>query len=84
MKNLKNLLNREPAVIIGVVAAAILAATTSLAGNDVIGADLAATLEAALSPESGWALPIIIGIVTRFFVYSPAKADELLHTPPPD
>jgi hypothetical protein len=80
---MKNLLSKEPAVIIGIVAAAVLAAVQSLAGNSVIGTDLAATLEAALSPESGWALPIILGIVTRFFVFSPARADELLHTPPP-
>jgi hypothetical protein len=65
-------LKREPAVVIGIIAAAVLAAVQSLAGNSVIGTDLAATITAALSPESGWALPIIIGVITRFFV-SPAR-----------
>jgi hypothetical protein len=75
--------NKEPAVIIGIVAAGILAVITAASGEGLIGEDFASTITTALSPESGWALPIIIGIVTRFFVYSPAKADELLHTPPP-
>ena len=78
-----NLLKREPAVIIGVIAAAVLAAISSLTGSGVIREDIAATITAAIDPTSGWALPIILGIVTRFFVFSPAKADELLHTPPP-
>lgn len=77
------LLKKEPAVIIGVLAACVLAVVQTLAGEGVIGADLSDTVTKALDPTTGWALPIILGIVTRFFVYSPAKADELLHTPPP-
>jgi len=65
-------LKNEPAVLIGVIAAAILAAVQSLAGNEVITPDIAATVGNALDPASGWALPIVIGIVTRFFV-SPAR-----------
>lgn len=65
-------IKNEPAVVIGIVFAAVLAAIQSLAGNGVIGADLAATIGRALDPQSGWALPIIVGIITRFFV-SPAK-----------
>lgn len=63
---------REPAVVIGIIAAAVLAAIQSLAGNEVIRQDVAETIGNALNPESGWALPIIIGIITRFFV-SPAR-----------
>lgn len=63
----------EPAVVIGIVAAAVLAVVQSLAGNEVISPDLAASLGNAIDPQSGWALPIIVGIVTRFFV-SPATS----------
>jgi len=62
----------EPAVVIGIIAAAALAAVQSLAGNEVISADIAATIGRAFDPSSGWALPIIVGIITRFFV-SPAR-----------
>lgn len=65
-------IKREPAVVIGILFAAVLAAIQSLAGNGVITADLASTIGRALDPQSGWALPIVAGIVTRFFV-SPAK-----------
>lgn len=72
------LLDREPAVIIGIIAAAVLAVVQSLAGNGVIGADVVASITAALDPsQGGWALPIILGIVTRFFVFSPKRAAEL-------
>ena len=64
-------LKREPAVLIGVIAAAILAVVQSLAGNEIITGDIAVTIQNALSPESGWAIPIILGLITRFFV-SPA------------
>ena len=66
-------IRKEPAVVIGVVAAAVLAAIQSLAGNQVISPDLAATIGNALDPQKGWALPIVIGIVTRFFVSPAAK-----------
>jgi hypothetical protein len=62
----------EPAVVLGILFAAVLAAIQSLAGNGVIEGDLAATIGRALDPQSGWALPIVVGIITRFFV-SPAR-----------
>jgi len=64
-------IRREPAVVIGIIAAAVLAVVQSLAGNEVISPDLAASVGKALDPQSGWALPIVVGLVTRFFV-SPA------------
>ena len=72
-----SILNREPAVIIGVVAACVLAVFQTLTAEGIVGADVADTVVKALDPTTGWALPIIIGIVTRFFVFSPAKAKEL-------
>jgi len=65
-------IKREPAVVIGIIAAAVLATVQSLAGNEVISPDLAASVGKAIDPQSGWALPIVVGIVTRFFV-SPAR-----------
>jgi hypothetical protein len=65
-------IRREPAVVIGILFAAILAAVQSLAGNGVVEPDIVATVQRALDPSSGWALPIVAGVVTRFFV-SPAK-----------
>ena len=64
-------LRREPAVVIGIVAAVILAVVQTLAGEGVIGTDAADTIAKALDPTTGWALPVIVGFVTRFFVYSP-------------
>jgi hypothetical protein len=66
-------IRREPAVVIGIIAAALLAALSSLSGNGVIDPDAMTTIQRALSPDGGWAIPIIIGIVTRFFV-SPATS----------
>ena len=63
-------LKREPAVVIGIVAAAALAVIQSLAGSGVIGQDAADTIGKALAPDGGWAVPIIVAIVTRFFVTS--------------
>ena len=61
-------IKREPAVAIGVLAACILAVIQTLAGSGVIGTDVADTARRALDPSSGWALPIVVAIVTRFFV----------------
>jgi hypothetical protein len=77
------LFKREPAVVIGIVAACALAVVQTLAGEGVLRGDVAATIEGAISPESGWAIPIILGIVTRFFVYSPATAAKLKAEVPP-
>ena len=65
-------IKREPAVVIGIVAAAVLAVVQSLAGNEVISPDIAATLQRAFEPTSGWAIPLLLGVITRFFV-SPAE-----------
>lgn len=65
-------IKRDPAVVIGIIAAAILAAVQVAAGEGILGADIADTIGKALDPTTGWALPIIVGIITRFFV-SPAK-----------
>lgn len=65
-------LKREPAVVLGILFAAVLAAVQSLAGNGVLEPDLVATIGRALDPSSGWALPIVAGVITRFFV-SPAR-----------
>jgi hypothetical protein len=65
-------IRNEPAVVIGILFAAVLAAVQSLAGNGVIDTDIAATIGRAIDPSSGWALPILAGIITRFFV-SPAS-----------
>lgn len=73
----------EPAVIIGVIASAGLAAAASLIGDGIISPEIGDTLYNALSPEGGWLLPIIIGIITRFFVFGPKTAQVLLETTPP-
>jgi hypothetical protein len=67
-------LKAEPAVVIGIVAAALLAALQSLAGHGVISADVFSTIAGALDPtKGGWAIPILVGVVTRFFVSPAAK-----------
>lgn len=67
-------IKREPAVVIGIIAAAILAVLQSLAGNGVIGQDVVDTIGSAIDPtKAGWAIPILVGLVTRFFV-SPATS----------
>lgn len=64
-------IKREPAVVIGIIAAAVLAGFQYAAGVGIIGTDLVDTIGKALDPTTGWAIPIIVGIITRFFV-SPA------------
>lgn len=76
-------LRKEPAVIIGILAATTLAVVQSLAGQGVITPDLATTITGFFDnastelPMDGWGLPVILGLVTRFFVYSPAKTQEI-------
>ena len=65
-------LRNEPAVVIGTLFAVILAVFQTLAGRGVIGPDLVDTLTRALDPNAGWALPIVLSIIIRFFV-SPAR-----------
>jgi hypothetical protein len=66
-------LKSEPAVVIGIVAACVLAVVQTLSGYGVIGSDLAGTIGRALDPTTGWAIPIVVGIITRFFVSPAAK-----------
>jgi len=80
-------LKREPAVVIGVLAAVVLAAVQSLGGNGIISGSIVDTVTKALDPQSGWALPIVLAVVTRFFVVSNTTHQEqvavALATPPP-
>jgi hypothetical protein len=66
-------LKAEPAVVIGTLAAAALAAFQYLGGREVISPDVVATVQNALDPNGGWFYLLAIGVVTRFFV-SPTKA----------
>ena len=66
-------LKREPALLIGLIATVILGAVQYASGNALIGADLAATVQSAIDPTTGWAIPLILGFITRFFV-SPATS----------
>lgn len=61
----------EPAVVIGILAAAILAGVQVAAGHDLVSGSVVDWVTKALDPNGGWAIPILVGIVTRFFV-SPA------------
>lgn len=59
---------REPAVWIGILFAVLLAVVQSLAGNGILGQDIADTIALAIDPtRNGWAIPIAVGIVTKFF-----------------
>lgn len=69
-------IKREPAVVIGILAACVLAVVQTLSGQGVIGTDFADTIGKAIDPTTGWALPILVGIITRFFV-SPAEKPGL-------
>lgn len=62
-------MKREPAFWIGFIFAAILAVLQVANGSGLIGSDVLATIQLAIDPDNGgWLLPIVIGIVTRFFV----------------
>lgn len=73
-----NRIRREPAVVIGIVAAVALAVLQTLGGQGVLEPDLVATItgffdnaSTADVPLDGWGMPIVLGVITRFFV-SPA------------
>ncbi len=74
MTRIIEVIRNNPAVVVGVIFSAALAAIQSLAGNEVISPDLAASVGKALDPQSGWALPIVVGLITRLFV---SKADHV-------
>lgn len=71
-------LKSEPAVVIGILAAAVLAAVKSLAGDGILSGDIADMIGKALDPaQGGWALPIISGLITRFFVFAPPSVQKI-------
>lgn len=74
---------REPLVLLGIAFTVGLAVVQSLQGQGIIGEDIAATITAAIDPEGGWLLPLIVTVIGRFLVYSPAKAEELKAEVPP-
>lgn len=72
-------LKKEPAVIIAILGAAVLAAVQQASGAELISPDLATTIANLIDnpatpevPFDGTAMVILIGVVTRFFV-SPAS-----------
>lgn len=76
------LFNREPAVILGIIAAVVLAVVQTLVGKEVLSPDLGKLFESAIG-EGGWLWPILLGIITRYFVFSPKSAAELKAEVPP-
>jgi hypothetical protein len=73
-----SIFGREPAVIVGIGAAVVLAVIQTLVGKGVLSPDIGTTIGQALDPtQGGWAIPIIVGIVTRFAVYSPATVQKV-------
>lgn len=80
------ILQKEPAVVIGVIATIVLNAIAELSGNGLISAG---TAEASTNiVNSGVSLlisilPIILALVTRQFVTSPATAAALKAEVPP-
>jgi hypothetical protein len=79
--NPKTIWGKEPAVIIGIVAAVALAVVNTLAGQGVLGTDVADTVGKAIDPgQGGWLIPIVVALVTRFAVYSPATVDTIAAT----
>lgn len=88
-------IRKEPAVVIGILAAVVLAVVNTLTGQGVLDPDIGVTIGKAIDPaQGGWAIPILVGVVTRFFVYSPptvaavaataaATGDPTVRTGPP-
>lgn len=72
-------LRNEPAVVIGVIAAAVMAGLQYASGAELVSADVVASVgrffdnpTTAEVPLDGWGTTIVVGIITRFFV-SPAS-----------
>jgi hypothetical protein len=78
-------LKNEPAVVIGIIGAAAVAAIQSLAGNEIIRPDIAATIGNLVGTleQPGPIVLILAGIVTRFFVFGPTTAATLRDSLPP-
>lgn len=66
----------EPAFFIGVLASAILVIVQALGGHNLLSGSVVDWIVRAFDPTSGWAIPIIVGIVTRFFVYAPDTVEK--------
>ena len=81
-------LEKEPLVILGAIAAAILAIVQSLAGNGILSGDVVQWVTNALDPSHGWLIPLVVTIIGRFLVVSPAtnatQVAAALNTPVPD
>ncbi len=75
----------EPAVVIGIIGMAAVSALQSLAGNEVISADIVTTVGNLIGTVQapGPATLLLAGVVTRFFVYGPKSAEALRAEPPP-
>jgi len=73
VSKLIELYKKSPALAIGVVGAAILAALQQLSGDGIIGADIVATLGnlVGTAEAPGPLVLILAAIVTRFAVFSP-------------
>ena len=63
--------SKEPAFWIGVVAGCVLAIVHVLNTNGLASGNAVDIVNKAIDPTSGWLIPIVTGIFTRFFV-SPA------------
>jgi len=67
--NILERLRREPAVVIGAVAAVIIAAVQTSGGQNLLDGSVVDWITTALNPDPaalGWALPLILGLVVRF------------------
>lgn len=67
------LFNREPAAILGIIAACVVAVIQTLAGQGVITNETSTTVQNLIVV----AVPLIAAILTRFIVYSPASVAKL-------
>ena len=80
-------IKREPAVIIGILAAVVLAVVQTLGGHGILSGSVVDVVTRALDPNSGWLIPVVLGLITRFFVTSnTTNAEQVataLATPPP-
>lgn len=67
----------EPAFFIGVLASAVLVLVQALGGRNLLSGTVVDWFVRAFDPNSGWAIPIIVGLVTRFFVYAPPTVQKI-------
>ena len=72
MNAIVSLLKKEPLVILGAVAAGVLGTIQSLGGHGILSGSVVDWATNALDPNSGWLLPLVVTILGRFLVVSPA------------